>query len=172
MSDALIKLANEDLDRVPQNHPVFKMGNLKHVQCPTVDIPVRADNNYKDCVTSVTKWNSKIIGVCGINAPKKLLCLCSDGVERPQLLKGKDDMRQDAVMEQVFGVVNQFLREDKETKKRHARVRTYKVVPLSRVSLTHLRLNICFNRFIPLTAIRNPRMVQQHHPHWVLLDRR
>jgi ataxia telangiectasia mutated family protein len=72
--------------------------------------------------------------VGGINAPKKITCLCSDGVKRPQLLKGKDDIRQDAVMQQVFVVVNQLLRENKETVKRHARIRTYKVVPLARVS--------------------------------------
>lgn len=42
--------------------------------------------------------------------------------------QGKDDLRQDAVMQQVFGMVNQLLKENKETKKRELRIRTYKVV--------------------------------------------
>jgi ataxia telangiectasia mutated family protein len=40
-------------------------------------------------------------------------------------------MRQDAVMEQVFDVVNRILQRDLETKKRKLRVRDYKVIPLS-----------------------------------------
>jgi ataxia telangiectasia mutated family protein len=40
-------------------------------------------------------------------------------------------MRQDAVMEQVFEVVNRILHRDLETKKRNLRVRDYKVIPLA-----------------------------------------
>lgn len=53
---------------------------------------------------------------------------------RAQLVKGKDDLRQDAVMEQVFGLLNQLLRQNPETLKRKLRVKTYKVVPLSQRS--------------------------------------
>ncbi|KAL9706305.1 hypothetical protein quinque_009823 [Culex quinquefasciatus] len=82
----------------------------------------------------IHKWADQIQGVGGINAPKKLVCHCMDGQERIQLLKGKDDMRQDAVMQQVFGILNVLLRNDKEANRRKLAVRTYKVVPLSRQS--------------------------------------
>lgn len=36
-------------------------------------------------------------------------------------------MRQDAVMEQVFGMVNQLLMKNSETRKRKLKMRTYKV---------------------------------------------
>ena len=134
MSRGLIKLANEfDISVIPDTHEVRKLKGLTHVQCPTIEIPIFKDGNYKNHITSVMKWSREIENVGGINAPKKIKCLCSDGVWRPQLLKGKDDMRQDAVMQQVFGVVNQLLMDNKEMRKRHARVRTYKVVPFSRV---------------------------------------
>jgi len=45
--------------------------------------------------------------------------------------EGSDDMRQDAVMEQVFELVNTVLRRDRETIKRALSVRDYKVVPLA-----------------------------------------
>jgi len=45
-------------------------------------------------------------------------------------MKGDDDLRQDAVMEQIFELVNNFLRQDVETRRRKLHVRTYKVIPL------------------------------------------
>lgn len=41
--------------------------------------------------------------------------------------KGKDDLRQDAVMQQVFGMVNILLQKNVETRKRNLKIRTYKV---------------------------------------------
>jgi hypothetical protein len=59
--------------------------------------------------------------------PQVLRCIGSDGVEYSQLVKGKDDLRLDAVMQQLFGVVNQFLSLSAETAKRRLTLRTYKV---------------------------------------------
>lgn len=53
----------------------------------------------------------------------------SDGRLYKQLVKGGDDMRQDAVMEQVFQNVNCTLLKDSETSKRRVTIRTYKIVP-------------------------------------------
>jgi ataxia telangiectasia mutated family protein len=72
--------------------------------------------------------------VGGVNAPKKLLCHSSLGRQLPQLLKGKDDLRQDAVMQQLFNVVNRLLDKDDLTCHRQLNIRTYKVVPLTYVS--------------------------------------
>ena len=41
--------------------------------------------------------------------------------------QGKDDLRQDAVMQQVFEMVNDLLQRDTESSRRHLKVRTYKV---------------------------------------------
>ena len=42
-------------------------------------------------------------------------------------MKGRDDLRQDAVMQQVFGLVNRLLLKEPATAKRKLSVRTYKV---------------------------------------------
>lgn len=62
-----------------------------------------------------------------MNLPKVVSCLGSDGKRRRQLVKGRDDLRQDAVMQQVFAVVNQLLRKKPSTGSRKLLVRTYKV---------------------------------------------
>lgn len=77
------------------------------------------------------KWSPDVQLVGGINAPKKLMCLCSDGVLRPELLKGKDDLHQDAVMQQVFALINDLLTKEEHSKFKNLRIRTYKVLPLS-----------------------------------------
>lgn len=133
ISSAFIHLANLDTKQMPQNHKLMALRNMSHTQCHTLELPVMKDCNYQNSLISIVGWKKRFEEVGGINAPKKITCVCSDGIKRPQLLKGKDDMRQDAVMQQVFSVVNQMLMKNKESNKRHARVRTYKVVPLARV---------------------------------------
>ena len=88
---------------------------------------------YKEIIiiVGIVKWDHKVSLVGGINAPKKLLCLCSDGIIRPQLLKGKDDLRQDAVMQQVFCMINNLLMQESTAVERKLLIRTYKVIPLS-----------------------------------------
>lgn len=63
------------------------------------------------------------------------MCLCSDGLTRPQLLKGKDDLRQDAVMQQVLSIVNDLIAGEPEIFEQKFSIRTYKVVPLSMVNI-------------------------------------
>lgn len=72
--------------------------------------------------------------VGGINAPKKIECLCSDGRTYPQLIKAKDDLRQDAIMQQVFTILNEMLATNRDTQKARLSVKTYRVVPLTQRS--------------------------------------
>jgi ataxia telangiectasia mutated family protein len=67
----------------------------------------------------------------GINLPKIINVRGSDGRLYKQLVKGNDDMRQDAVMQQVFQLVNMLLAKSAETRQRNLRMRTYKVLPLA-----------------------------------------
>lgn len=55
------------------------------------------------------------------------------------VLQGKDDLRQDAVMQQVFMLVNRLLRNDPATRKRRLAIRTYKVILYMHVALINHR---------------------------------
>lgn len=72
--------------------------------------------------------------VGGINRPKLLRCLGSDGKVYMQLLKGGDDLKQDAVMEQLFSLTNRLLAQEPNTRSRHLQIRSYCVIPLTPAS--------------------------------------
>ena len=46
-------------------------------------------------------------------------------------MKGKDDLRQDLVMQQTFHMCNALLRSAPETRRRRLHINTYKVLPLT-----------------------------------------
>ena len=141
LNDAYIEAAYWDAPSVktdPQNKtPSFsKSLRLMHIKdfhevaIPTVTLPVATDGVYRN-IETVKSFHSDYTLVGGVNAPKKLICHSSTGRQFPQLLKGKDDLRQDAVMQQLFTVVNRLLEKDHLTSHRSLHIRTYKVVPLT-----------------------------------------
>lgn len=126
---------------------------------------MKPSGNYSD-VVGVRAYQDTCEFVGGVNAPKKIICIGTDGVQRRQLVKSKDDLRQDAVMQQMFTVMNTLLRTCKETKKRNLRIRTYKVIPLTQRSGV---LEWCDNT-LPITAILvgsssdKPGMHKKYYP--------
>lgn len=70
-------------------------------------------------------------GVGGINAPKRIRVHDSHGGSKQELVKsGNDDLRQDAVLQQMFSLINDLLAAIPGDP-RHLRVRTYRVVPFT-----------------------------------------
>lgn len=57
-----------------------------------------------------------------------------DGVKHTQLCKGLDDLHLDAVMQQLFTIMNRMLLRNAAASKRKLHVRTYNVCPLSQRS--------------------------------------
>lgn len=130
----------------------LKIMHLKNVQVPiiTIHTPVDVTHRYENCVW-IQGYKDKFETAGGINLPKISICIGSDGKGYKQLVsvhvqsraqsadqdvlqfkgEGNDDLRQDAVMEQVFDLVNMVLRHDRETTRRNLHVRGYKVIPLA-----------------------------------------
>lgn len=138
LSKALVSLAyvpvpDQDNPRgfiVPKNEKIRQMQNLQYAMLPIVHLPVQSDAKYNNII-SIQSFDSKYFKAGGINRPKKIICIGSDGVKRLLLVKGRDDLRQDAVMQQVFNIVNTLLQAHSESKRRRLKIRTYKIVPLS-----------------------------------------
>ncbi|CAM6085267.1 unnamed protein product [Calypogeia fissa] len=106
---------------------------LELVPVVTAQVPVDFSCQYQqDSFPHFKGFSEGIKIMNGINAPKYMECLGSDGNKYRQLAKsGNDDLRQDAVMEQLFGLVNELLQAHPDTRKRNLSIRTYKVVPFT-----------------------------------------
>ena len=66
--------------------------------------------------------------------PRKLIMTGSDGNPYTFLLKGKEDIRQDERVMQLFGLCNTLLANDSECYKRHLNIQRYAAIPLSQNS--------------------------------------
>lgn len=97
----------------------------------TITVPTRPNGDYED-IPIVVRFSSTFDILSGLSAPKALKATASNGQIYKQLFKsGNDDLRQDAIMEQVFEGASKMLSNHKATRQRDLKVRTYKVIPLS-----------------------------------------
>ncbi|KAK9477566.1 hypothetical protein V1514DRAFT_368631 [Lipomyces japonicus] len=120
------------LDQLPDRSFWHSKLTVLDIPLPTAHISIEdAKTNYVR-VPRMLSANREIAIASGLSMPKICNFITSDGQSSKLLFKGgNDDMRQDAVMEQVFEQVNYFLQKNETTKQRNLRVRTYKVIPLS-----------------------------------------
>lgn len=116
---------------IPRSEKIKSIKNMDNVLLPTLNLAVNPNKDYSNII-GVYEYVQFFSSVGGVNVPKKIVCKGTDGISRPQLVKGKDDLRQDAVMQQVFTILNTLLAKNKQTSKLH--IRTYKVMPLSQRS--------------------------------------
>ncbi|OIW34009.1 hypothetical protein CONLIGDRAFT_205363 [Coniochaeta ligniaria NRRL 30616] len=98
---------------------------------PTMQIELSADMDYSR-VPLIQKFEPNMSIASGVSAPKIITAIGSDGGRYKQLVKGgNDDLRQDAIMEQVFAAVSELLKLHRTTRQRNLGIRTYKVLPLT-----------------------------------------
>jgi hypothetical protein len=95
----------------------------------TVNCKLSAVRNYSDVVKAIEFSPTFSLTDHGISRPKIVTCIGTDGKFYKQLVKGGDDTRQDAVMQQVFENLNYTLNRDADARKRNLSIRTYKIIP-------------------------------------------
>lgn len=102
---------------------------------PVLSSPVEVDPACVYDPTSfpyLVSFDPKIRFVGGVNHPKLIRVRNSYGRFARELVKsGSDDLRQDAVMQQIFATCNTLLAKNAETRRRRLRIATYRVVPFT-----------------------------------------
>ncbi|GAB7328560.1 hypothetical protein MBLNU13_g00514t1 [Cladosporium sp. NU13] len=131
-----------------------------HLPPVTINLPLSPDGNYDD-VPVVHKFEPTVSIMSGLSSPKVLTAVSSTGQHYKQLFKsGNDDLRQDAIMEQVFEEVSKMLQNHKATRQRNLHIRTYKVIPLSPTAgiIEFVPNSIPINEFLtPAHPMYNPQ---------------
>ena len=84
--------------------------------------------------TRITSFTKRMDVIVSKQRPRKLSLRGDDGVEYGFLLKGKEDLRQDERVMQLFGLVNTLLGVEADTAPSSLSIITYSVIPLSPTS--------------------------------------
>ncbi|KAI1212423.1 uncharacterized protein F4807DRAFT_416061 [Annulohypoxylon truncatum] len=101
---------------------------------PTMQIELQASRDYSQ-IPYIAKIEPNMSIASGVSAPKIITVVGTNGERFKQLVKGgNDDLRQDAIMEQVFAAVSSVLKHHRSTQQRNLGIRTYKVLPLTSAS--------------------------------------
>ncbi|KAA1069952.1 Serine/threonine-protein kinase tel1 [Puccinia graminis f. sp. tritici] len=112
----------------------FSVNSLKDLSIPVSTSRISIDKTRRylpDSIPCISSYETTFTVASGKSTPKITTCRGSDGIRYKQLFKGGDDARQDAVMEQVFELVNSVLERDPECQKRRLNFKIYMVIPLS-----------------------------------------
>lgn len=118
---------------IPDEQPLMKIQDSELYMYPAATLLLNKRGDYPNII-SIIRFENSFLNCGGVHEPKKIDCLCSDGIIRSLLLKGNEDMHQDAIMQQVFVLINRLLNSNKSTAKRKLTIRTYKVIPFSQQS--------------------------------------
>ncbi|KAF2871547.1 hypothetical protein BDV95DRAFT_606981 [Massariosphaeria phaeospora] len=119
------------LDKFSESRALVKKIPALNVPPATLQVEVRASRDYSD-LPKISSFKPRMSIANGLSAPKVITAIGTDGKPYKQLFKsGNDDLRQDAIMEQVFDQVSRLLKNHTTTRLRDIGIRTYKVLPLS-----------------------------------------
>ena len=82
-------------------------------------------------VVRIAKFDPSLTVISSKQRPRKLTCRGSDGKDYSFALKGHEDIRQDNLVMQLFGLVNTLLVNDPECFKRHLDIERSPAIPLA-----------------------------------------
>ncbi|SJX64421.1 related to TEL1-telomere length control protein [Sporisorium reilianum f. sp. reilianum] len=109
----------------------LRLARMRDLDVPVATARLEIDPTCKyESFVSIARYSETFTTAGGIHLPKISECIGSDGKRYKQLFKRDDDLRQDAVMQQVFRMVNELLRAERRTRERKLAIRTYTVLPL------------------------------------------
>ncbi len=160
LSDAYIHLAMMEVNRAQKisfasisaqsserlDSCLGRKGRSEYMPCIfTKPPPIRPGRDYGEGRED-PKEGERVLGFdayfftseSGVHVPKIVVCKGTKGGSYRQLVKGQDEIRQDAVMQQVFGLLNEFVAQNQnnEGSRKNAlhQLITYNIVPLTPTS--------------------------------------
>jgi FKBP12-rapamycin complex-associated protein len=122
--------------RISKQLPLLQNLDLQHVSPKLLnahDLELAIPGTYEAGkeIICIQKFDPIFIVITSKQRPRKLHIMGSDGKTYTFLLKAHEDIRQDSLVMQLFGLVNTLLANDAECFKRHVDIQKYAAIPLS-----------------------------------------
>ncbi|CAN3370118.1 serine/threonine-protein kinase Tor2p [Diutina catenulata] len=122
--------------RINRSLPSIQQLELQYVspkleQARNFDLAVPGTYRAGRPIIRIAKFDPVLSVISSKQRPRDLSCQGSDGNAYRYVLKGHEDIRQDNLVMQLFGLVNTLLANDPECFKRHLDIQKYPAIPLS-----------------------------------------
>lgn len=122
--------------RISRQLPQLQSLELRYVSprleaARNLDLAVPGTYRAGSPVIKIVQFDPTFLVISSKQRPRKVSCQGSDGKDYQYALKGHEDIRQDNLVMQLFGLVNTLLINDSECFKRHLDIRKYPAIPLS-----------------------------------------
>eukprot|EP00124_Ichthyophonus_hoferi_P004459 Ihof_evm1s494 gene=Ihof_evmTU1s494 len=139
--DSLMATMNDKLRINPGGVEVVKdfsiwLANYQASDYP--DTPIEIPGQYTGTSQPIPEQHAKLVSVDdwmivlnSIRKPKRIRLRGNDEKDYAFLVKGREDLRLDQRIEQIFTIMNSVLQEDAAAYQRQLYLRTYKVIPLT-----------------------------------------
>lgn len=122
--------------KISKQLPILQNLDLQHVSPELLnahDLELAIPGTYEvnKEIIKIQKFDPIFIVITSKQRPRKFHILGSNGKNYTFLLKAHEDIRQDSLVMQLFGLVNTLLSNDAECFKRHVDIQRYAAIPLS-----------------------------------------
>lgn len=121
-------------------------------------------------IVKISKFEPVFSVISSKQRPRKFCIKGSDGKDYKCILKGHEDIRQDSLVMQLFGLVNTLLQNDAECFRRHLDIQQYPAIPLSPKSglLGWVPNSDTFH--VLIKEHREAKKIPLNIEHWVMLQ--
>ncbi|GMM28463.1 phosphatidylinositol kinase-related protein kinase [Martiniozyma asiatica (nom. inval.)] len=161
--------------RISKQLPLLQNLDLQHVSPKLLNardlkLAVPGTSEAGKEIVHIVKFEPIFVVITSKQRPRKLNCWGSNGKKYQFALKGHEDIRQDNLVMQLFGLVNTLLANDPECFKRHLDIQCYAAIPLSPSSglLSWVPNSDTFH--VLIKEYREPRKIYLDVEHRVMLQ--
>lgn len=161
--------------RINRQLPQLQTLELQHVSPKLLaahDLELAVPGTYQtgEPIITIQSFDPVFSVISSKQRPRKFSIRGSDGKDHQYLLKGHEDIRQDSLVMQLFGLVNTLLENDPECFQRHLDIQKYPAIPLSPKSgiLGWVPSSDTFH--VLIRDHRDTNKVPLNIEHWVMLQ--
>lgn len=161
--------------RISRQLPQLQTLELQHVSpkllaAHDLELAVPATYMAGKPIIRIARFEPVFTVISSKQRPRKCSIKGSDGKDYQYLLKGHEDIRQDSLVMQLFGLVNTLLQNDSECFQRHLDIQQYPAIPLSPKSglLGWVPNSDTFH--VLIREHREAKKIPLNMEHWVMLQ--